>query len=73
MKSRCTQSASDDAATTYDYADSTLTALLTDIARIDPELASVVRAWPTLTEQAKADVVAVINSSKQRHSATECK
>ena len=64
MKSRCPLSASDAPATAYDNADLKLTALLTDIARIDPDLASVVEAWPTLTEQAKADVLTVINGSR---------
>ena len=36
-------------------------------------VASLVRAWPTLSEQAKADVLAVINASQQEQSATECK
>ncbi len=73
LQNRCPESGTDDPATTYDEADQALTALLTDIARIEPDLASVVRAWPTLSELAKADVLTVINASQQRHSATECK
>ena len=41
---RCSESLTDHAVTTYDDADQALTALLTDIARFDPDLASVVRA-----------------------------
>ena len=73
LEIRCSESVTDDAVTSYPDADQPLTALLTDIARIDPDLASIVRAWPALSEQAKADVLAVINASQQGHSATECK
>ena len=73
FQDRRLDSANDAITTTYDNPDPELTALLTDIGRIDPDLASVMRAWPTLSKQARADVLAVINASQQGQSATECK
>ena len=73
MKSRCPQSVSSDVAMTYENADPTLTDLLTDMARIDPDLAFMVRAWPTLSEQAKAAILAVVKIPNHNPSATECR
>ncbi len=70
---RCSKPVSDGPATTYDTTDPKLTALLTYIRRVYPDLAAIVKAWPTLSEQAKADVLTVINASQQQQSATECK
>ena len=67
------ESASDGATTSYDDADPALTALLTDIARIDPDLAGLVEVWSILSEQVRADILAVVTASQQVHSATECK
>ncbi len=73
LKGRSDRTVTSEHTTTYDNSDPALTALLTDIARIDPNLAAIVRSWLTLTEQARADILAIVQASKQGQGAKRCK
>ena len=69
LKGRCSDDVSDDGATTHDDDDQALTDLLTYFSRKWPDLVPVVRAWPALSEQARAAILTVVPASQTR---TKC-
>ena len=64
LQNRCQKSVRRDNKTTYDNTDPVLTDLLTDISRIDPDLAVVVKAWPELPEPVRVGIVAMVKAAK---------
>ena len=71
LGNRCHEFVTHDDATTYDDGDPRLTDLLTDVARVYPDLAAIVEAWPTLSEPAKGAILTIVELGGQHQSAKE--
>ena len=63
LKGRCTKSGSDDEASTYDDPTNRLGVLLGVLAELEPELAVVMQAWPTLPEAIRSGILAMVQAS----------
>ena len=59
LGNRCSTIASDEKTTTYENADPVLTDLLTAVEGESPELAELIRTWPTLPEAIRTSILVI--------------